>query len=470
MSDVPISEVTNVSVSVATGGVRATGFGTIMVMGSNVPAGINTYTSLAAVDEDFLITDQERILASAIFGQTFSPPSIKMYLKSPDVSQAQTIAFATDFLTGNTVEIDYTYTTNAGVATTVATSTPFNATHAQTITDVTAALIATAGITTAPGVDDGPGSTFTVTSTSADILNGSITITQAETLTGASQQTATTTETVTAVNYVTEIAELRALAGGTDWYALQTTSRTTTDILRCASVIESVTPRAIFGSQDDDANMLDTAVNTNASAVMATAERNRTFCVYHDTDAEYDDAALTGNRLSAADPDTRTTNWANVNLGSTAVAVDDLTSTQSTNARSTTNGGNTYETIGAGGRTRPGQMCGGRFIDVVVTQDWTEARLEEELFNLLTNASDSGVKIPYTQPGIDMVEGAIRTVIERAWQAGHTVQGSEQLTMPAIASISAATKATRVLSGITLRVTLQGSIQQVTNFNVTMVL
>ena len=439
-----ISEVIAVSVSVAAGGASAAGFGTNMAVGANGPGGVNSYTSLASMTlADYSASDAEAVAGAAMFTQSPKPTLIKTYTTIADVLQQQTITFDIDFVTGNTV----TFTIDGSDTAIV-----FNASNVQTYADIKTALDLRADVNTT--VIDAGARTVVIT-TDASVVDGELTVTNA-TAGGATQPVGTLVETVAAVSLITNLNALEQL--DTDWYMLVISTHTSVDIQRAASWVE--TRRHVFGWQDDDPNILVAADTTDVAFILQAANRTRTFGLYHDDNTEDNVAGWIGNVIAAADPDIRTTTWANQTIASGVVV--DLTTTQSSSVRGITKTANTFETIGSNGRTRPGQLHDGTFIDIRVTVDWLTARLEEALFNLITAAADNGSKIPFTQAGIDQVEGEISGVRTTAVNAGHVADGTVVIFMPVIASISVANKAARTLTGILVSADLAGAVQTIT--------
>ncbi len=65
-----------------------------------------------------------------------------------------------------------------------------------------------------------------------------------------------------------------------------------------------------------------------------------------------------------------------------------------------------------GGQTvsYPGKVTSGEFIDIIISRDYIEARIVEELQRLLIVTP----KIPYTLEGFTQVESLIRSVLRQA--------------------------------------------------------
>jgi hypothetical protein len=103
--------------------------------------------------------------------------------------------------------------------------------------------------------------------------------------------------------------------------------------------------------------------------------------------------------------------------------------------------------------TREGVMASGRFIDIQRGIDWLDSRMEEAIFSKLVNLK----KVPYTDAGLTIIEGAIREVLNLA--LNRTVispidpsNGVDyELFIPNVADVPSADRLNRLFPDITFR-------------------
>jgi hypothetical protein len=242
-----------------------------------------------------------------------------------------------------------------------------------------------------------------------------------------------------------------------DWYALAITERTQADVLDVAAWVEAGA-RHLFGTSDDDVNILDSGVSSDLASQVQTLEYDRTFVLFHeDAATTYPEAAWIGDGF-AKDPGSVTMAFREL----TDVAANILTVTQSNAARN--KNANTYETIGARTVTREGTVASGEFIDIMRDADWLQTQLEEGIFTLLAAAD----KIPYDDGGIAAVESVVRQKLDAAITAGFLTPRPDlyagqpyNVVVPASADVSQADKAARILRNVEFTATIAGAIHKV---------
>src|SRR5690606_7399720 len=71
---------------------------------------------------------------------------------------------------------------------------------------------------------------------------------------------------------------------------------------------------------------------------------------------------------------------------------------------------NFYRTVAGVNITDPGKQVGGEWTDIILTQRWLTARIQEAVFGLLVRNK----KVPMTAAGVAMIEAAIRSVLNQA--------------------------------------------------------
>jgi hypothetical protein len=101
--------------------------------------------------------------------------------------------------------------------------------------------------------------------------------------------------------------------------------------------------------------------------------------------------------------------------------------------------------------TREGIMASGRFVDVVRSVDWLDARMEEEVFSELVNVQ----KIPYTNAGLTIIRGAMTKILDEAIaKTAINPLSDEQpyeITMPSLSDIPTADRQNRLFPDIKFR-------------------
>lgn len=145
-------------------------------------------------------------------------------------------------------------------------------------------------------------------------------------------------------------------------------------------------------------------------------------------------AAIMGRQFSR---NPGSTTWENQVLS--AVVPDDLTPTELTNALGKNAG--FYLRFGTStAATRNTAAASGRFLDLTRDTDWLVANSQADVFAYLLNQE----KVPFTQAGIDGIEGVLRSRFQLAEDAG-VLDAGWDITLPNIADVDPADKAARRL-------------------------
>lgn len=118
--------------------------------------------------------------------------------------------------------------------------------------------------------------------------------------------------------------------------------------------------------------------------------------------------------------------------------------------------GNTYESRFGKQFFFPGDMAGGRAIDEVIAIDWLDQRMTEDVFAVLTGTS---TKIPFTQAGIDVIEGVVRARLLIAVANG--ILASFEIKSVKIEETQASDREARLLRTIQWTGILAGAIRKV---------
>lgn len=428
-----ISEIVDVNISLETQAVTQEGFGTPMILGDNAtfPERIRTYTTAAEVLDDFLATDEEYLAAVAVFSQETTVEELKIGKMAARVAQVQLLDFDVDFVLGNIINLNVDGVAIGPI--------PFNTDHATTAADLEAALEATAGISTVVVA----GNNFTIT---AAIAGVPVEITDVIVTGGATQPVGTLTVTVANHGVSEDLAEIQEIDN--DWYGLVIQSTAPGDVLQAAAWIE--TERKIFATRTNDADALTTATDDIASMLK---DRNyrRTFVTYNFDSNDFIDAAWLGKCLPFT-PGSLT--WKFKTL-STIIA-DNITDTQAANARDKNL--NLYRTVAGRDITSEGYMASGHFIDIIHGTDKLQSDLETDVFTTLANSP----KVPYTDGGVTIIEGIIRSVLERHEKSGFLTNDPKYtVTAPRVADVSFQDRANRLLPDVKFNATLAGAIHKI---------
>jgi hypothetical protein len=247
------------------------------------------------------------------------------------------------------------------------------------------------------------------------------------------------------------------------WYVLLTADEAGTPIAAADQVAVAgwiETQKKLYITQTTDEDVLDPVSTTDLAAELNASSTTRTAVIYHaaanfqaptgSSKTEYADGAWVGNCLPF-DPGSQT--WAYKTLASTT---KDTLGTGD-RAAALAKKANIYYDVAGQGVTRDGTVASGEYIDIMIGVDWIEARLQEEVFTLLVNRR----KIPYSDEGIQLVEGAVRAVLGEATRLGILQADSAQVTVPRFADISSANKLSRNLPDVRFTALLQGAIHTV---------
>lgn len=180
-----------------------------------------------------------------------------------------------------------------------------------------------------------------------------------------------------------------------DWYMIGLISRVKADILDVATWTEAQKKMFIACTQDVD---VPTAAATDVATAIKAFSRSG---IHYSKDASnYPEFALMGQCLPF-EPGTIT--WAFKSLN--GIPTDNLTATELTYLEAKR--ANYYIEVGGVGVTFEG-MTGKEFIDVIRTEDWTVARMQENIFSLLINSK----KVPYTNKGVNLILSRVQEVLD----------------------------------------------------------
>lgn len=250
-----------------------------------------------------------------------------------------------------------------------------------------------------------------------------------------------------------------------DWYAVAWENHTNKDkILDFAATLTAQTKLYFYGSSalasintpfkdgktpDSETDILGYLSNTKSLRVVG--------WWHHEADESFNELAYAGYNLPF---DAGSITWANNQLQVSAAQNAQgypLTQTQQQNLSNrhanwtAIKGGIVY--------SREGKVIGNEWIDNIRGRDNLKSDLEADLFNLLV--SQQGGKIPYTDGGINVVVGIIKSRLEFYKESRGFLAEPIDINVPSADQIPRDDKVNRVLRGITFNATLAGAIQLV---------
>lgn len=241
-------------------------------------------------------------------------------------------------------------------------------------------------------------------------------------------------------------------ASDSEWYGLITTRANAAEALLCAAFCEArrkvfFSTALNFGSiASAEDNLTDNG--TNGLADLKALTYHRTASVFHKQDAHFAGAALAAVCL-ARDPGSYTA------MFKTMPGVEAMSLTSTETAVIEGNNGNHYQDVAGVAIIQKGVAASGRFIDLTIFVDWLHARIQEEIFALMTFMD----KVPFTDEGIALVEGVVRKVLQAGVDVGGLV--SFETSVPRAANVSAVDKASRYLNSVRFSAVFQGAIHKV---------
>ena len=429
-----IDRIVSVQIALNTAGISKQGFSTLLIVGatSAVLPRVSTYTSSVQMIQDgFKAEDPLYKMAQDFFAQIPHPNVLKVGRRQVDEG-AVTVGTLLD------EGADYTLTVKSADATNTYTYTVQNGDDADDVLQ---------GLETAMASDPVVTASFTTpTLTLTNQVAGTafkVTGSDALTITDASP-TETIAETMSA-----------CVAFDSDFYGVALDSRTDADILAMADWCEA--NEKLYGTCVEGSDVLDGADNTDIASQLMLGNYYRTFAFYHEDTADFPEVAVM-SRCFTDVPGSET--WANKRLA--GVKVDLLTETEYVVLRN--KNVNTFEKFRNLSLTQNGKVSAGEWIDVIRFRDWLAEEIKVNVLNVLVNNE----KVPYTDAGIAIVEGAIRQSLRQGQVNGgiapveYDENGDQNLgytvTVPLASTISATQKASRILDNVTFTARLSGAI------------
>ena len=432
-----IDRIVSVQIALNTTGISKEGFSTLLIVGATtkVLPRVSTYTSsVQMIDDGFKADDPLYLMASDFFSQIPHPNVLKVGRRQVDEvsvtvknvkAEGGIYKLAVKTASGET---EYTYEVQngdgsaeilEGLETAMASDPTLTATYANdalTLTNITA------------------GTAFSI------IADSDLTVTDASPV-------ETIAETMSA-----------CVAYDPDFYGVAMASRTDADILAMAQWAEA--NEKLFGTCVSGSAVLDGSDNTDIASQLMLNNYYRTFSFYHEDTADYPEVGVM-SRCFTAVPGSET--WANKKLA--GVKVDPLTETQFIVLRN--KNVNTFERFRNMSLTQTGKVSAGEWIDVIRFRDWLAEEIKVNVLNVIVNNE----KVPYTDPGIAIIEGAIRQSLRQGQVNGgiapveYDEDGNKNLgytvEVPLASNISPNQKASRILTDVKFTARLSGAIHVV---------
>lgn len=435
-----IEDIVNVTISIQDRAVTRAGFGQANFLSeqSVFSPRIKIYNSNTDLQADDLAGADAKLYGTKYFGQDKSPTRLYVTKKGEDLPHIQTLVFDADFVTGNDFDMDVNSAAIGPVA--------FNTDHDTTMSDIATAIAAEAGVSTATIIGGAGSRTIEITGAAIDTL---VALENAITTSGATQNTATITTTQNPDEVLTHVASLvEAQALNDDWYALSAATRTEATVLLLAAFIESL--NKIYMTASSQASILTSSTSDTASLLKALG-LNRTQLGYSADEANFPEGAFLGGQLPN---DAGSITWKFKPLA--GIAVDDQLSADERSNVLSKNAG-LYVTVGGVGITCDGKMASGRFIDTTRGIDFVQARITEEVFDLLVNSP----KVPFTDDGVALIEGEVKEVLALSVDQGILAADPAPATfVPKVADVSSVDKAARTLNDVDFTATLAGAVHK----------
>lgn len=246
---------------------------------------------------------------------------------------------------------------------------------------------------------------------------------------------------------VADLTTIRtSIDGNDDWYALLVDSFGKAEITAMAAAIEAI--RKIYLPTTFDADVL-TAVTTDVGSLLQASDYERTALQWHETPLFADLGAAWGGKNLPTDPGSITWKFKSVaGPAFSRLTPNELSELEGKNV-------NHYIRLAGNNFVQEGKMAGGEFIDIVRGIDFITARLQENVFGRMINLP----KIPFTDPGIAIIEAEVRGVMQLGISQGiFAADPAPTVTVPRAADVDVNDKANRLLPDVNFTAVLAGAI------------
>lgn len=441
-----IDRIVNVQISLNTTAIKEKSFSDMLILGPHV---LSVGRSMIVTDPSELLdmgmltTDPIYMAVSDAFSQI--PTVNRVFIGRMQVA-SQTLEVAANPVAGNVYTVTLGWRDASGVI--VSDTVSYVAGSTPTPTSVATGLLAVINASDAPVNATASAGVITVAATGGAAFS--------MTSTGALSSPVPTSSEAAA----TALAAIRA--ENDDWYGIVLTSRVQATVLQVADWAEA--NEKLFGTSVPASAAYDPASTTDLGALLQQGQYFRTNWWYHSDAGEYIEAAIMAKAFTYY-PGGET--WANKRLA--GIKYDNLLEGQ---AQAVFNkNGNTFEPFRNFAITQNGKVAAGEWIDVIRFRDWLAEQCKINVVSAIINAN--GGKIPYTDPGIQIIASALRVALdlgvarggiappEMASDGSDTVIPSYVINVPLSQSVSFNNKANRLLQDVNFTARLAGAIHTV---------
>ena len=392
-----LDNIVQVNITTDTTGLATANFETGMLISNQAVQRVKSYLSLSEVAADYSSTSDEYYAAAAYFNQERRPKNLIIgghshVLESDFGAGTYTAGDIKAYVNGT--EITEAFDTDK------ATTLTNLAASIQAESAVATAVYATNKITITPAAD-----TFVFVRYDLSGITGTMDVT-----------TVGTTEQETISEALDEILNVN-----TSWYGFSLLSALPADIVSAGSWAISNKKFQFAASADANIKDQDSVTDTTSVAYLLNNAGNpKTALTYNDeartavSGSEalgFIDSGFMSNLLARV-PGSYTAEFKTI-VGASA---DDLTGNQTSNitAKNTV----FYNTVAGVNVTQNTRVTDGNakgeWIDTIIGIDWLEARIQEAVFLAKVNNG----KIPYTNVGAAIIEGAVDSVLAQAVENG----------------------------------------------------
>lgn len=423
-----VSDVVNVSVSLAPAAAAQRNFGSLLILGDSGVIDTNTrlrlYSSLTGVANDFPNTSPEYLAAAIAFGQ--NPQLANLYIGAWARTATAGTLVGAPLSAAQQQLSNWTGITSGGIDIIINgvpnNLTGLNFSGATSMTAVAAIMQTALGGSGATILWNSVYSYFQVTSGTTG--TGS-TVAFATPGTGfdISVQTGLAASVsgsfvVAGIAAESPLSALTILASITNnWYGAMFAASVMpvdSDYVACAGFINAASPSHIFGVTTAEGAALNASLTTDIAFQLQALGYSRAFAVYSSS-SPYACAAIFGRAFTTNFNGSNTLYTLKFDTESGVVA-ETLTETQA--AALSAKNCNVYVNYNLSSGTgasiaivQQGTMANGTFFDVIHGTDWLQNAIQTAVFNLLyTNAT----KIPQTDAGITQIINTITQVLQQS--------------------------------------------------------
>jgi hypothetical protein len=373
-------------------GVSTQGFGRALEVTEDVGVQFTQlyrlYTEIGDVNTDVLSGDLGPTVGArlaAFFSQKNRPPDVAVAKKEADAAQVITWTIQA----GPAEDDEYDFIVNGIPIQHVAPSTPTPDTVATAVRAALTAALAAEAVTVSGATDQ-----VIVTANVAGIP-----FTYFAEYGAAGGGTSGITEVVTQANVSIKTTLDTLVESWADFYAVVKTDRIDLQSQRLA---EWTLANLRFCAYQSSTADIPAGTEPNTFNTLKLAGNGRVLQIYDTDDAASVDIAEVANGLSS-NPDVSAGVWYDRTLqGETPITI-----TPTEWATIEGYNGCAYLTLFGVGAFGNGRMADGGWADDLIMEDWTNARIQEQLADLRLSTANSNKRIPYTNQGIRQVEARV---------------------------------------------------------------